>query len=311
MNFGLRVSGLVLALVISAACERTGPERSNDTAVLATPPPVTPSDSTLVLASPWDSAAGAAFLVAGPATGEAAVVLPLIDADADLDTAHFDIGVARGRIYDLFAGGRRVGSGRAGRAVTTDVPDDCSAWPHIALTTDSQAVGWTVALEQGRFTAVTPDSIAAMPRADSTRLVMELARIASAAPGDTVEALRGIPYVVRRGYRFTVPGAPPMIFAEISRSLPQEAYPAQEVMLLVVEQDSLTLRYRLAYMERASGTEETLESTELLLVGQVTGRNQPVILLARDSGDGVTYSLLEREGPRQWHVRWNSPYAGC
>lgn len=307
----MRVPGLMLALLMSAACERAGPERSNDTAVLVTPPQVTPSDSTLVLTSPWDSAAGTAFLVAGAGSGDAAVVFPSIDADADLDTAHFDVGIAQNRVYDLFAGGRRVGSGRAGRAVSTDVPDECSAWPHVGFAADSQAAGWAVAMEQGRFLAFAPDSIAALPRPDSARIVVELARIASAAPHDTVEALRGIPYVVRRGYRFAVPGGPTMVLAEISRSLPQEASPVQEVMLLIAEQDSLTSRYRLAYMERTSGTEETLESTELLVAGFVTGRDQPVILLVRDSGDGVTYSVLEREGPRQWHVRWNSPYAGC
>lgn len=311
MNFGLRSQGILLALLMSAACERAGPERSNDTAVIVTPPPETPSDSALVLASPWDSAAGSAFLVVGPSSGEAAVVFPYMDADAGLDTAHFDLGLAQGRVYDLFAAGRRVGSGQPGRAIRTDVPDDCSAWPHVSVTTDSQAVGWTVALERGRFVAAAADSIAAMPRPDSTRLVMELARIASGAPGDTVEALRGLPYVVRHGYRFAMPGAPPIILAEISRSLPQEASPVQELMLLIVEQDSLTSRYRLAYVERAYGTEETVESTELLVAGQVTGRSEPVILLARDSGDGVTYSMLEREGPRQWRVRWNSPYAGC
>lgn len=307
----MRVPGLMLALLMSAACERAGPERSNDTAVLVTPPPVPPAESTLVLVSPWDSAAGPAFLVAGAGSGDAAVVFPFIDADADLDTTRFDVGIAAGRVYDLFAGGRRVGSGRAGRAVSADVPADCSAWPHVSLAADSQATGWAVALEQGRFTAFAPESIAALPRPDSARVVMELARVASAAPHDTVEALRGIPYVVRRGYRFAVPGGPPMILAEISRSLPQEASPVQEVMLLVAEQDSLTSRYQLAYAERASGSEETLESIELLVAGYVTGRAQPVILLVRDSGDGVTYSVLEREGPRQWRVRWNSPYAGC
>lgn len=307
----MRVPGLMLALLMSAACERAGPERSNDTAVLVTPPPDTASDSTLVITSPWDSAAGTAFLVAGAGSGDAAVVFPSIDADADLDTVHVDVKVAEGRVYDLFAGGRRVGSGRAGRAVSTDAAADCSAWPHVSLAADSQATGWAVALEQGRFTAFVPESIAALPRADSARLVMELARVASGAPYDTVEALRGIPYVVRRGYRFVVPGGPPMVLAEISRSLPQEASPVQEVMLLVAEQDSLTSRYRLAYVERASGTEETLESIDLLVAGYVTGRDQPVMFLVRDSGDGVTYSVLEREGPRQWHVRWNSPYAGC
>lgn len=307
----MRVSGLLLALVISAACERAGPERSNDTAVVVTPPPVPPTDSALMFISPWDSAAGTAFLVAGAGSGDAAVVFPSIDPDVDLDTARFDVGIAAGRVYDLFAGGRHVGTGKAGRAVSADVPTDCSAWPHVSFAADSLVSGWTVALEQGRFTAFAPESIATLPRPDSARLVMELARIASAAPHDTVEALRGIPYVVRRGYRFAVPGGPSLILAEISRSLPQEASPVQEVMFLVAEQDSLTSRFRLAYVERASGTEETLESTELLVAGRVTGREEPVVLLVRDSGDGVTYSVLERHGPREWRVRWNSPYAGC
>lgn len=313
MSLGLRSQGLVFALLLSAACERAGPERSNDTAVVVTPPPVPEPDSAPMAASPWDTAAGPAFLVVGASAAQAAIVVPSLDASAELDTARFDLSPVRASAYDLFVGGRRVGSARLGSAIASESPDECTAWPHVRLGTarDSQTAGWTVAIAQGRFTSVAPDSISVLPRADSSRVVMELARIASAAPGDTVEALQGIPYVVRRGYQFIVPGFPPTMLAEITRSLNQEASPAQEHILLIVERDSVTSRYRLAYVERAAGTEETLESTELLVAGLITGRTQPVMLIARYAGDGVIYSLLERRGTRQWNLRWSSAYAGC
>ena len=313
MSLCLRSQGLVLALVLSAACERAGPERSNDTAVVVSPPPVEVPDSGVALTSPWDTAAGPVFLVVGARPDEAVVVVPWLSADADLDTTRIDLTPARASAYELLVGGRRAGVARLGNAVSADAPDDCTAWPHVRLsvTPDSLAAGWTVAIAQGRLMPVVADSISGLSRADSAGLVRELARIASAAPGDTVEALQGTAYVVRRGYRFTIPGQPPTILAEITRSLNQEANPAQEHMLLVVERDTLASQYRLAYVERTSGTEETLESTELLVAGSIAGRATPVILVARYAGDGVIFSLIERSSERNWTLRWSSPYAGC
>ena len=314
MSLCLRSQGLVLALVLSAACDRAGPKRSNDTAVVVMPPPPTTPDSTIAIASPWDTAAGPAFLVVGSDPMQAAVVVPAFSADADLDTAHFDLDSALARSYDLFVAGHRAGSARLGSIISADPPDECTAWPQVRLRAapDSQAAAWTVAIAQGRFTPLTVDSISGLSRTDSAQLVMELARVASSAPGDTVEALKGTAYVVRRGYRLTLPGYPSMVFAEIMRSLNQEANPAHEHMLLIMERDTLPRsRHRMTYVERSSGTEETLESTELLLAGTITGRTQPVILIARYAGDGVIYSLLERSDAQTWNVRWTSPYAGC
>lgn len=313
MSLGLRSQGLVLALVLSAACERAGPERSNDTAVVVSPPPVEVPDSGVATTTPWDTSAGPVFLVVGARPDEAVVVVPWLSSDADLDTTRIDLTPARASAYDLFVGGRRAGVARLGSALSSDAPDDCTAWPRVRLGAmpDSQAAGWTIAIAQGRFVPVIADSISGLSRADSARLVRELARIASAAPGDTVEALQGTAYVVRRGYQFTVPGLPPTLLAEITRSLNQEANPAQEHMLLVVERDTLTSQYRMAYVERTSGTEETLESTELLVAGSIAARAQPTILLARYAGDGVIFSLLERSSERKWTLRWTSPYAGC
>jgi hypothetical protein len=314
MGLSMRWRNIALAVLVCTACERAVPERSNDTAVVVSPPPQPPPESTVTIVPPWDTAAGLVFIVSGPRPDRAAIVFPGLSPDADLKTAHFDLERVRGGGYDLFASGRHAGTASIEIALAPDTVADCVTWPQARLTQgpDSQAVTWSIGMARGRLTAATPDSIAAMPRADSMQVVTELARLASSAPDDTVDALRGIPYVVRRGYRLVIPGLPTVVVAEITRSLNQEANPAHEHLLVIMERDSAVTRSRLAYAERESGTEESLESTELLVAGRVTGRPDPVILIARYVGDGVVYSLLERDATsRTWSVRWNSPYAGC
>jgi hypothetical protein len=147
-------------------------------------------------------------------------------------------------------------------------------------------------------------------------LVVALARIASGLPGDTVTALRGVPYVVRQAHRFALEDGTSAVLAEIVRTLNQEASPEQERILLIVERDSLNAPVeatRLAFAERRAGTEESLEATELLAVLTVRGR--AAVLLERAIGDGVFYSMLERtrrDADRsEWRPGWRSPYAGC
>jgi hypothetical protein len=65
------------------------------------------------------------------------------------------------------------------------------------------------------------------------------------------------------------------------------------------------------YLERTSGGEESLESTELLVAARLGGSREPVVLLARYVGDGAIYALVERQAPRRWRLRWTSPYTGC
>jgi hypothetical protein len=37
----------------------------------------------------------------------------------------------------------------------------------------------------------------------------------------------------------------------------------------------------------------------------------PSLIIGRDDGDGGSYTLLQRDGPHHWQVRWNSAYTGC
>jgi hypothetical protein len=157
------------------------------------------------------------------------------------------------------------------------------------------------------------DSIEALPRADSARLAAEAARLASSLPSDTAQSFRGIPFFVRTVRRFTIPPATPALVAEVVRRVNQEASPREEQIFIVAERDSTQPpgRYTVAYYERSAGLEETVESTDVLAALLLGANHQPTLVLSRDDGDGVSYALLERTGPRTWRVRWTSAYAGC
>ncbi len=297
------------ATLAVGACDRPSPERANDTAVVTPPPPdsavAPPLESTM-----WDSAAGPIFLVMGATSDQGAVVVPGIDTSASIDTIAIPVERFRALTLDLFRDGRLVTTGTAGDSIARDVPDDCSTWPLLRLAR-SDTAAWTIAFPTGRFSALGMDSLLALPSTDSVRLTRELARVASAAPGDTADAMRGLPYVVQRAWRGTLRSGRALVVAEIDRALNQEANPQHEHLLLVAERDSGATRWNPGWGERTLGGEEALASIDLLAAGYLRGRDEPVVFLARYLGDGVIYSMLSRERNGRWHVRWSSPYTGC
>ena len=130
------------------------------------------------------------------------------------------------------------------------------------------------------------------------------------APGDTAREFRGIPFVVRSARRFSPAPGVRAVAAEIVRQVPVEATPRQERMFLIAERDSsVTARWELAYVERVSGPEETLESTDIL-AAVLLGQTQPTLVLGRDDGSATAYALLERSGPKRWRLRWSSRWVG-
>jgi hypothetical protein len=238
----------------------------------------------------------------------------MVDPTASLDTMKLSTQGLHGAHFDLVANGRIVGQASVGSDVTIDVPDECTSWPVVQLTgaSDSLARGWVLGFTTGHATPIPFDSITGLSPADSTRLAIDVARLASAAPNDTVAQLRGLPFQVRRAYRFAVGQGVEGLIAEVLRTLNQEANPRQEHLVLIAERDSATkAKYETVYVERTSGGEESLESTELLITARLTGSREPVAVLARYVGDGAIYALLERQGPRRWRQRWTSPYTGC
>jgi hypothetical protein len=299
----------MLTVVAAWACSGSGGERANDTAVGSQPLPVD-AGTVPAVTTAWDTAAGPVFLVMGASADQGALIVPDIDSAAALDTLAIPTGDYRNLGLELYRDGRLVGAATAGDAIARDVPDDCSTWPALRLASRDTSA-WTVAFPTGRFSPLGTDSLAGLRSADSLRLTRELARVASAAPDDTVEALRGVPYVVHRAWWGILRSQRRFVLAEINRTLNQEANPQHEHLLVLGERDSSATRWEMGWSERASGGEETLASIDLLAAGYAKGRDEPILLLARYLGDGVVYSLLVRDENGRWRNRWSSPYAGC
>jgi hypothetical protein len=81
---------------------------------------------------------------------------------------------------------------------------------------------------------------------------------------------------------------------------------------LIAERDTTAApgRYSPQYSERVSGPEETVEATDLLAMVLLGTQRRPTLVVARDSGDGSSFALIERIAG-QWQRRWASVYAGC
>ena len=300
---------------LTVGCDRTTPAVARkDTVVSVTPPP-----ETTVVAKPeqstWDSTAGPAMFVVGGSPGEASVIIPRFTDSATLDSAQFDVSRIRAIHLDLFASGRHVGSARVA-AMISPAPDSCPHWPtarlDIPATDTPLAREWAVGFEAGHATAVAVDSITGLAIADSAQLAADVARIASALPGDTATVFRGLPFVVNNAWRMRLPDGQVLIAAVVVRNVNQEANPRQERILLLAERDTTGSRPRYVpqYFERITGLEETVETTDLVAMVLLGVDRRPTLIVTRDAGHGLSFALIEQIAGR-WQHRWSSAYAGC
>lgn len=308
---------MLSALVVSG-CERAGPPPRNDTAI----PPRLPPESAVAVppsSSAWDSSAGPALLVATQTPEEALLILSSHTDTAAIDTTPGGaVLVLRGELLELYAGGQRVGAAVIDTVVPPGRSDSCRVWAHARLrpppASTNPVPAWTVAFVGHRADALPVDSIEGLSPPDSAKLAAEVARIASALPGDTAVAFRGLPFVVKKAWQFQLPSGGEGLAAIVVRNVNQEANPLQEQLLIIAERDSGTAsRRRVEYVERRSGPEETLEATDLLALVLLGTDRRPTLVLARDSGAGSSYALLEHTGRANppWRLRWTSAYAGC
>ena len=304
-----RVARLAVIGFVLAGCNDAPPAGDPDTLAVAGDPGDSANVAPAPSAGTWSEGAGPVLVVPAGGAQRATIVLPGYTDSTLTDTTTFDVGTLRGTRVDLLGRGGLV---RAGvdlePSAELDRPAGCTGWPLARLTSDGAST-WTVAFGAGRVRPVPLDSLDGLAGADSARLAAEITRVVSALPlGDS--AFVGRPFLVRAAYRFPVAPGVEGVAADVMRVVNQEANPRAEHLLVILEREP-GAKWRPAYVERASGLEETLEVSEVLAAAVVGDAAWPTIVLARDYGDGTAYALLERTGTRQWHVRWSSAYAGC
>ncbi len=315
-SFAVLSTALLLALMLAACDQARKPPRPETTRVVSPAPPAAESVAPRPIVSTWDSTAGPVLLVREDSVAAAAVIFPQYTDSLLPDTVRFSPAGVRGTAVDLFARSGRVGRARIATlgGMKWIVPG-ATEWPTAALT-PIEGTGlshWLIGFVAGRAQALPLDSIEGATRVDSAQLAAEVTRLASTLPNDTANGFRGIPFSVRRALRFTSAAGVQALVADIIRRVPQEANPVEEHILLVAERDSgaTTGRYHTVYSERTSGTEEGIETTEILAAVRIGSPSRPAIVLERQGYESLAYSLLERISATMWRVRWTSVHVGA
>lgn len=306
---------VIAALCVSAGCDRPAPPIPKDSSVARTLPRDSAAPIPPAAQSPWDVTAGPMFVVAGATPPEGIVVYPLYLPDVSLDTLQFDVAGLQSADVELFARGRTIGAGKLTATAPPKSEGACPEWPsaRVFLPGGAPASGWTTAFARGRAEAIAMDSIEGMSRADSARIVADVARLASGLPNDTATTFRGLPFTVLSLRRFYAESGIQTIVADVVRKVNEEANPREEQLLVVAERDSGVVGAPLeaAYTERVSGPEEMLEGLDLLTAVKLGDARRPSLLFAHEYGDGVFFTLIERVGRAKWQHRWKSAYSGC
>ena len=177
----------------------------------------------------------------------------------------------------------------------------CGEAPLIRIQ-DSLATAWSVGILGVAVSPVRLDSIESLSRADSTRLVAELARLASTIPMQSGSRFKGLPFAVSSARRFESDGRQ-IVVSQLVRRVPHEAEPVEEHTFIVAERDSAPAGFSTAVQMRSEGNEDVAEQFEVLAVVR-TGR-EIWLLLSRDNTARTTYQVFERVRPGVWLSRWS------
>ncbi|HEX7116279.1 MAG TPA: hypothetical protein VF193_14220 [Steroidobacter sp.] len=257
------------------------------------------------------------LLVRGDTPSAAWVVFPQYVDSALPDTVRFNLRPLRDAHVELQARNGTEDSARvASLTSTTWVGDECIEWPRATVQRASNGaapVDWSVAFVRGAVAPVPLDSIEGLSSPDSAQLAAELTRLASALPVPESRTFRSIPFAVRTAYLFSAAPGIQGVIADVVQKLNQEANPLEQHTLIVAEHDSThpDSTFRTVFHERTSGSEEKLETTEVLAAVRYSSSRRMALVLLRDGAESSAYALLERSERGTWRVRWTSVYTGC
>ena len=285
-------------LAFTIACDRPPATPANVTVASVVPP--RPESTVVVVTAPWRAVDGAFLLLAGDDFIDATLVPP----DALDSLAH---GLPQGPALTVDLLGR---SGRIGSAVVAPVRPRGCGWPRVRIASrDALAddTHWSVAFAPGVARAVPMDSLERLTRADSVRLVADLARLLSALPDDTVPTFRGLPFSVRGAWTFGAAPGIAGVVAEVHRRVAQEATPLEERLLLIAERDAgPSAHWHAVWWVRAQGTEESVEALDALALLVLGGDPSPTLVAGHEAPDGAWQELVARDASGRWRSRWRS-----
>jgi hypothetical protein len=168
-----------------------------------------------------------------------------------------------------------------------------------------------VGFASGRVAGIALDSVERMSSADSAALATKIAQTVAALPAASDPGFRGLPFRVRSAYTFRADSIEGVI-ADVVRIVAEEANPRIEHFFVIGERPARSeASYKIAYVSRSAGAEETVQATELLAIILIGPSRRPVAVVNVEYDEGGKLGLLERTAPGQWQFRWRSAYTGC
>jgi hypothetical protein len=299
---------VMLVMLVTAACQDKPSATSVDSAAtrVTSRPNVTGTSGQ----TGWDSTAGPVMIIATlRGSPNVAVVLPNLTDSTLAATSHFELDALSSTPLELFGSRGLAGSSALQVSSQASNSTGCVGWP-IGSLTRVPPVGWRAAFEKSRAIGLPLDSIEAMTNMDSSRFVGSILQAVSSLNNGGDSAFRGIPYFVRKGYRLALPSSSVLI-AEAVRRINEEANPREEHLLLLTERLSGSAAHRVAFFKRSAGSEESLETSEILAAVRFTATNRPAIVITFDHEDGGKVGLLERVSETTWRIVWKSAYTDC
>lgn len=306
-SFRASITLLLTAVAsISIACERGVPAKRSDTAAPSAGD-ASPVATETTNGSGWSSAMGPALFVQGENRKEAIVLLPA-EGDSSGEARLVSLASASTDLALFGRGGARM-TAKLG-APPNNADAECRLWPLRSVEGESTEA-WAVGFASGQVVPLPLDSVEVLSSRDSLALAAEASRLASAVTTTTPPSFQGLRFAAHDIRRFEATPGVQAIVAHLIRKVNQEANPQEEQTLLIAERDSgvATGPYRLVYAERTHGLEETTTTPEVVAAVRIAGR--PMLIVARDGDEGVSYAFLERSGARQWRIRWTSALTRC
>jgi hypothetical protein len=303
-------------MVLVGGCERQRSVPPVDSSIPLRPAPVGPSGTPS--ASTWDARLGPVLLVAASSPDWATVVVgDSSRSGADTVTEREAIAI---RSTPALLLGRsdsvQLGILQDARIGKTEDETECTGWPAwriVSARSGSQLAPWSIGFVGATVQPVRMDSIESLSRADSARLAAEVTRLASTLPSTGGERFVGLPFTVTSLWRFRAGPGVEGVAANLVRHVNEEARPSEERTLVIAERDSSHRdeRFTLAYYDRSQGSEETVESRDILAIARPSADAQPMLVLGRDYGDGMAYAIIQRDPSGRWRERWRSARGHC
>lgn len=291
-----------------ASCDKDKPIHTDSAAVVAAPVlPATPAAPN----TGWDEpTAGPVMLIAiADNSAGASVVLPLLT-DSSLNALpRLAVDSLSNSPVELFSRAGLAGSTAVIVERNQQIAESCAAWPRARLAEVPEKT-WRIGFMRGIAVPLPLDSLEGMTPQDSTMITRELARLSSMVAEGDDPAFRGLPFSVRKAYRFAISGRSVLI-GDVVRKLNEEANPRQEHLLLIAEKPTDGAEYSVVFQSRVAGAEDAVRTNEILSALRFVKTKRPAVVVSFEYEDGGRIALIQRAGNAAWNLTWRSAYTGC